>query len=57
MILNNIVEICVGINIAILGIAYPIIVDKIFNIGDKYSLNYLSEVLILLGVNPFPLNI
>jgi hypothetical protein len=32
----------VGIDIAILGIAYPIIVDKISNIGDRYRSNYLS---------------
>ncbi len=42
--LENIIEICVAIDIAILGIAYPIIVDKISNIGDKYSSEYLSEV-------------
>ncbi|WP_066829608.1 hypothetical protein [Rufibacter ruber] len=44
MTLNNIVEICVAIDVAILGIAYPIIVDKISNIGDKYSSNYLVEL-------------
>jgi hypothetical protein len=42
--LENIIEICVAIDIAILGIAYPIIVDKISNIGDKYSSLYLSEL-------------
>ena len=42
--LENIIEICVGIDIAILGIAYPIIVDKISNIGEKYSSEYLSEL-------------
>lgn len=42
--LENIVEICIAIDIAILGIAYPIIVDKISNIGDKYSSLYLSEL-------------
>ncbi|HMK07242.1 MAG TPA: hypothetical protein VK476_06910 [Flavobacterium sp.] len=36
MALSNIVEICVGIDIAILGIAYPIIIDKISGIGEKY---------------------
>lgn len=36
-----IIEICVAIDIAILGIAYPIIVDKISNIGDKYSSQYI----------------
>ncbi|WP_037317954.1 hypothetical protein [Salegentibacter sp. Hel_I_6] len=40
--INYIVEICVAIDIAILGIAYPIIVDKISNIGDRYKSNYLS---------------
>lgn len=39
-----IIEICVAIVIAILGIAYPIIVDKISNIGDKYSSQYLPEL-------------
>lgn len=42
MTINYIVEICVAIDIAILGIAYPIIVDKISNIGDRYKSNYLS---------------
>ncbi len=41
MIVENIIEICVAINIAILGIAYPIIIDKISNIGDKYSSEYI----------------
>ncbi|WBO86863.1 hypothetical protein [Hymenobacter yonginensis] len=36
-----IIEICVAIDIAILGIAYPIIVDKISNIGDKYNSQYI----------------
>ncbi|QBO59552.1 hypothetical protein [Chryseobacterium salivictor] len=40
--IENIVEICVAIDIAILGIAYPIIVDKTSNIGDKYQSEYLS---------------
>ena len=42
MVIDKIVEICVAIDIAILGIAYPIIVDKISNIGEKYSSEYLS---------------
>lgn len=42
MTVNYIVEICIAIDIAILGIAYPIIVDKISNIGDRYKSNYLS---------------
>lgn len=41
---ENIIEICVAIDIAILGIAYPIIVDKISNIGDKYSSEYIPVV-------------
>ncbi|MCB2221579.1 MAG: hypothetical protein KQI35_14370 [Bacteroidetes bacterium] len=41
MSLQNIIEICVAIDIAILGIAYPIIVDKISNIGDKYKSQYI----------------
>lgn len=44
MILKNIVEICVAIDIAILGIAYPIILNKISSMGDKYSSNHLSIV-------------
>ena len=36
-----IIEICVAIDIAILGIAYPIIVDKISNIGDKFTSQYI----------------
>ncbi len=44
MTLNNIVEICVAIDIAILGIAYPIIIEKISNVGNKYSSNYLSNI-------------
>ena len=42
--LNYIIEICVAIDIAILGIAYPIIIGAISNIGVKYNSNYLSEV-------------
>jgi hypothetical protein len=42
MTINYIVEICIAIDIAILGIAYPIIVDKISNIGERYNSNYLS---------------
>lgn len=42
--MKYIIEICVAIDIAILGIAYPIIVDKISNIGEKYYSNYLSEL-------------
>lgn len=50
MSLEYIVEICVAIDIAILGIAYPIIVDKISNIGDKYTSQYISN----LFENEFP---
>lgn len=42
MTVKYIVEICVAIDVAILGIAYPIIVDKISNIGGRYNSNYLS---------------
>jgi hypothetical protein len=38
---NYIIEICVAIDIAILGIAYPIIIDKISSIGDKYKSQYV----------------
>ena len=48
--INNIVEICIALDIAIVGIAYPIIIDKISNIGTKYSSDYLSE----LFENEFP---
>jgi hypothetical protein len=41
MVPQNIIEICVAIDIAILGIAYPIIVDKISNIGEKYKSQYI----------------
>ena len=44
MALKNIIEICVAIDVAILGIAYPIIVNKTSNIGDKYSSQYLSNI-------------
>lgn len=50
IIVNNIVEICVAIDIAILGIAYPIIVNTISNIGEKYSSQYLQ----VLFNNEFP---
>jgi hypothetical protein len=50
MVPEYIVEICVAIDIAILGIAYPIIVDKISNIGDKYMSRYIS----VLFDNEFP---
>lgn len=39
-----IIEICVAIDIAIIGLAYPITLDKIANIGGKYKSNYLSRV-------------
>ncbi|WP_284709644.1 hypothetical protein [Bacteroides uniformis] len=43
MSLENIAEICIAIDTAILGIAYPIIIDKISNIvftTDYYSIFY-----------------
>ncbi|QRY55508.1 hypothetical protein [Sphingobacterium siyangense] len=48
--IENVIEICVAIDIAILGIAYPIIVDKISNIGDKYHSQYIP----VLFNNEFP---
>lgn len=50
MVPEYIIEICVAIDIAILSIAYPIIIDKISNIGDKYS----SEYIPVLFNNEFP---
>jgi hypothetical protein len=47
---ENVIEICVALGIAILGIAYPIIVDKISNIGDKYQSQYIP----VLFNNEFP---
>ena len=41
--LKYIIEICIVIDIAILGIAYPIIVDNISNIGHKFSSNQLAN--------------
>lgn len=42
--MNYIIEICVAIDIAILGIAYPLLIDKISNIGQKYDSEYLPNV-------------
>lgn len=42
--MNYIIEICVAIDIAILGIAYPILIDKISDIGQKYNSEYLANV-------------
>lgn len=42
--MKYIVEICAAIDIAILGIAYPILIDKTSNIGDRYKSEYLSSV-------------
>lgn len=50
MTIENIIEICISIDIAIFGIAYPIIVDKISNIGEKYNSEYVS----VLFNNDFP---
>ena len=61
---QNIIEICVAIDIAILGIAYPIIIDKISNIGDKYASYSIADLfgdefpqtnfkILLLGRNSF----
>lgn len=40
--LNNIIDICVATDIAILSLAYPILIDKISNIGERYSSEYLE---------------
>lgn len=50
MTIEYIIEICVPIDIAILSIAYPIIIDKTSSIGDKYS----SEYIPVLFNNEFP---
>lgn len=42
--MKYIVEICVGIGIAIFGIAYPIMITEINKIGDKYNSNYLPDI-------------
>jgi hypothetical protein len=42
--IDNIISIYVALDITIIGIAYPIIIDKISNIGSKYSSDYLSEL-------------
>ena len=42
--LKYIIEICVAIDIAIFGIAYPIIITEINKIGDKYKSNYLPDI-------------
>ena len=42
--INYLIEICVAIDIAILGIAYPILIDKISNIGSKYNSEYLPNI-------------
>jgi len=42
--IENIDTICVALDIAIITIAYPIIIDKISTIGKQYSSDYLSEV-------------
>lgn len=48
--IQNVIEICVAIIIALLGIAYPIIIDKTSNIGEKYN----SEYIPVLFDNEFP---
>lgn len=42
--MKYIIEICAAIDIAILGIAYPILIDKTSNIGERYKSEYLSNV-------------
>lgn len=41
---NHIIEICVALDIAIFGIAYPIILDKVTNIGKSYSSEYIQVI-------------
>ncbi|NPA33854.1 MAG: hypothetical protein GXO48_02875 [Chlorobi bacterium] len=43
--LGMISQICVAIIVAIMGIAYPIIVDKISQIGEKFKSDNIREVL------------
>ena len=38
---NNIVEICVPLIIILLGTAYPIILNNVSNIGEKYNSKYI----------------
>jgi hypothetical protein len=42
--LRYIIEICVAIDIAIFGIAYPLIISEINKIGDKFNSNYLPDI-------------
>lgn len=42
--MKYIIEICVAIDVAIFGIAYPVLIDKISNIGQKYNSEYLPNV-------------
>ncbi len=42
--MQDVIEICSSIIIALLGLAYPIILDKISNIGEKYNSKYLLVV-------------
>ena len=42
--IDNVVDICIAINTSILGIAYPILIDKVSNIGEKYNSEYLSNL-------------
>lgn len=41
---ENVVEICVALDIAIIGIAYPIVIEKISKIGEKYNSVYLANI-------------
>jgi len=42
--IENVVEVCVALDIALIGIAYPILVDKISNIGQKYNSIHITEL-------------
>ncbi|OMP32272.1 hypothetical protein [Mangrovimonas sp. DI 80] len=52
--MKYIIEICVGIDIAIFGIAYPIIITEINKIGDKYNSNYLPNIFRLEWISKEP---
>ena len=55
MSLENIAEICIAIDTAILGIAYPIIIDKISNIGDNI-LRIIYQMFLIQSFHKMKLN-
>lgn len=44
MIIKNIIEICIAIDISIFSIAYPLCIESIRTIGQKYNSDYLLDV-------------